>query len=155
MRLSRSILAATCVLAMVLFPASTAAAQVSVWPVVDMVESTDEDEIIPATFPTEDEADKCAYQRSNCPHLEGLTYVDVNVTDELESYENGAKYWVLNDMGVPTWWFVCAFDGPGGPDDCRHGGNYLSGELAPDTETLRVMTIQSPAAEYTVRIDVW
>lgn len=117
----------------------------------------DPDKIIPVSWPSESLATNCAYHQSACPLLEDIAYKDIDVSDELEDYEEWAYFRVGNKLPGTTLWFACAYDGEGEPTQCYYDDFFqrnwpLYGDLSPDVVELRIFPIQSPATYYLVDV---
>jgi hypothetical protein len=161
MKTTRSILAVACALVVLLMSVSSAVAQGPtsiVWGVKSNVENTDEDKVIPGTFPTYWDAKQCGWKE--CSDMEGVAFQDVDVSQQMADYEEGADFRLFNYKMAPTQWFVCAFDANDQARECWRGGaltdSILNGKGIPEsTEWMRLMTYDSPPAEYRLDIDVW
>lgn len=159
--LRRSLSAMVLASLMLLVPVSTAAAQCPTCVVPDTiryVEDRDEEDIIPAAWPTHDDARECIFKGS-CPHLEDIAYVDVDISDQMESATDGARFSVNNELVGPiTMWLVCSYDGSGQALDCwfdDERGWGADGDLSNEARELRLFPVQSGPAEYDVRITVY
>lgn len=160
-KLAPSLLVATLTVTMTLVPAAPAAAQCAsclASSVDDLVLGTDEDKVIPVSFPSFSEARDCLHHQNSCSELEDVAYKDVDISDEMESYENSASFDVFNrQLSHTTLWVVCSYDESGSALDCwwddrRDFG--LEGELGPDARELRLVAVHSPVTEYRLDLQV-
>jgi hypothetical protein len=136
--------------------ATTTAASVSAWSTLETA-SVNEDNVIPAGWPSYYQAKQCAWQGS-CPELEDVAFHDVDISDTMEGYENGTVFEVTNGVVTPiASWFVCSFDDTGRILDCWRGSGSggLRGELSEDARELRLMPLRSAVNEYHLRLYTW
>lgn len=149
--------AVTCVLFLATFTAgASSTAAVSVWSAMDMA-TVDTSNVIPAGWPSHYEAKQCAWKGS-CPELAGTAFADVDISDAMADYEDGAVFEVSNGVANPlTGWYVCSFDDSGTILDCWRGsGSWgMRGELSSDARELRLLPLHSAANEYHLRMYVW
>jgi hypothetical protein len=145
-------------LASIVAPAMAASATCPTCLASGYVEKTDidEDKLIPGAWPTQEDAKRCIFKGS-CPHLEDVMYKDVDISDQMQDYEEGAGFHVFNQLvSTTTLWFVCSYDGDGNALKCWYDRDRswgLSGDLSPDARELRLMPVQSAPNEY--RLDVY
>lgn len=101
--------------------------------------------LIPIGFPTEDDAEDCAYQGS-CPELEGVAFTDVKLSDPPPD-----QFEVYNGLtSSATKWLACSYEN-GSLANC-HYDRYFAGGLVGDLEsgvdTLRLMPYHASYNNY-------
>lgn len=118
----------------------------------------EEDNVIPAGWPSYSEAKQCIFKGS-CPELEGKAYADVDISTEMQAYQDGAVFYVSNAILSPTTlWFVCSYNEDGRALDCWYDQERswgLRGELSSDARELRLMPVQSAPNEYHLDLYVY
>lgn len=95
--------------------------------------------------------------QDGCPHLEGVMYDDVDISEPMEAYETEAEFTVGNGItSLTTVWMVCSYDGSGETIHCYNDDEWnwgLSGELSADARELRLFP--SKSASNTYHLDVF
>lgn len=146
----RGLVAVALALVMLVLPATTALAQTELISGVWTLADRNPDRIIPASFPTYREASECVFD--DCENREDVMFVNVDISDAMEDYEDYADFYVVNGfVSTTTYWFVCSYDDSGSPIDCFYDEERSWGmqrELSSDARELRLFPIQSPATEY-------
>lgn len=116
-----------------------------------------EENLIEAGWPSYSDARDCLYPNS-CPNLEGIAYEDVDISAEMQNYEDYAYFVVRNGLvSRTTLWIVCSYDGGGALLDCwfddeRSWG--LMGYMSQDARELRLVPVHSAPNEYHLSVYV-
>lgn len=129
---------------------------------VRQIRDTEEDQVIPVGWYSYQLAKDCVEQGS-CPHLEDVAFKDVDISEEMESYEDGASFELAGSLGLPTGdivrlWLVCSYDAAGELEDCffdQLRGWGLSRSLGPDARELRIFVIDDMAVEYHLTVHAY
>lgn len=142
-------------LALLVVPATTGAAVTQLLSGVVGAADVNEDNFIPASFPDKNGARDCIY--NPCSEYEGLTFVDVDISEEMTGVRGPTQFTVrdVSPASSETVWFVCAYMEHGNPN-CHHDfakGNGLQSSLSPEARELRLFPLDTAATEYWLDID--
>lgn len=157
---TRTLLCLALVAALVAMPLAASASICPGCLVTTAVDEADknEEKIIPLGWPTFSDARQCMWKGA-CPNLAGVAYADVDISDEMESYESYAQMRVKDETPSPTTlWAICGYDEEDVATACwwqeRRGHPFFTDDIPGDTVELRLLPVQTTMAEYSVEIYV-
>lgn len=114
--------------------------------------------VIPAGWPDYGSAKDCIF-KGQCPNLEDTAYKDVDISDAMQDWEDGATFHVTNGLvSVTTLWLVCSYNADGKALECWFDNERdwgLRGDLSKDARELRLFPVHSAPNEYELRLWVY